>query len=325
MAVAASPRSAAFDALVLGGGVAGLTTALCLLRAGLRVRVAARDFVTGTTSAIAAAFWYPYRAYPEDRVAAWSLTSYRRFAELARTTPEAGVLIREALEVFPHDAPAPAWAAGLPDFELLGPDALPPPFRAGHRFTAYVVETPIYLPWLRRQVEALGGELVVRTYTDLAEALRECPRVVHCTGLGARELAPDPSVYAIRGQIVRVKNPGLSRVLLDEHRGEGITYIVPRSADVVLGGTSDERQEDTTPDPACTQAILDRAARLEPVLRGAVPLSVAVGLRPARPTVRLELERREGAAIVHNYGHGGAGITLSWGCAEEAADLLLRS
>ncbi|MFY0541248.1 FAD-dependent oxidoreductase [Nannocystis pusilla] len=72
---------------MLGGGVAGLTTALCLLRAGKRVRVAARAYIAGTTSAVAAAFWYPYRAYPEAMVAPWARTSYARFAELTRTAP----------------------------------------------------------------------------------------------------------------------------------------------------------------------------------------------------------------------------------------------
>lgn len=48
-----------------------------------------------------------------------------------------------------------------------------------------------------------------------------------------------------------------------------------------------------------------------------------VGLRPARdPGVRVEREvTARGGVLVHNYGHGGAGVTVAWGCAEEAAAL----
>lgn len=312
------------DALVLGGGVLGLSTAACLLAAGQRVRVCARAFVAGTTSSVAGAFWYPYRAFPEDRVAPWARASYLRFADLTRD-PTTGVRAREALEVFPAPAPAPAWARDLPDFTEVGPEALPPGFLAGHRFTTHVVETGVYLPWLLRQVESAGAELVVRSYNDLDEALAECPRVVNCAGLGARELAPDPSLYPVRGQLVRAENPGISRVWIDEHSGGGITYIVPRSDDVILGGTADEHAEDTTPDPERTRQIVARCARLEPALADAAIRSVVVGLRPVRPAVRLEPQRRRGGLVVHNYGHGGAGVTLSWGCAEAAAELLLRT
>ena len=318
--------SASIDVLVVGGGVSGLTTALCLLRAGLRVRVAARAYVAGTTSAIAAAFWYPYRVFPEALVTGWARASYARFAELAASCPDAGVTRHEAVEVFPAaHGPLPAWVAALPDFAEVGPGELPPSYRAGHRFGSYVIETPIYLPWLIRQVESAGGILTARAYVDLDEALRDCSQVVDCTGLDARRVVPDANVYPIRGQLVRVKNPGLSRVWIDEHSSTGITYVVPRSRDVVLGGTADERVEDLTPDPASTRAILERCARLEPALAGAVPLSVAVGLRPGRPAVRVDREARGRGLIVHNYGHGGAGVTLSWGCAAAAADLLLHS
>jgi D-amino-acid oxidase len=49
-----------------------------------------------------------------------------------------------------------------------------------------------------------------------------------------------------------------------------------------------------------------------------------VGLRPARPGDRLELDAIGGTAVVHNYGHGGAGVTLSWGCAEAVRDLVAQ-
>jgi D-amino-acid oxidase len=65
--------------------------------------------------------------------------------------------------------------------------------------------------------------------------------------------------------------------------------------------------------------MLARARRLLPVLADAEVLRTLVGLRPARPTIRLEPELRPAGPILHCYGHGGAGISLSWGCAEEVA------
>ena len=48
-----------------------------------------------------------------------------------------------------------------------------------------------------------------------------------------------------------------------------------------------------------------------------------VGLRPGRPEIRLEREdAANGPPRIHNYGHGGSGITLSWGCAEETLRLV---
>ena len=76
--------------IVVGAGVVGLTCAVRLLEAGLRVDVVARDLPLETTSAVAAALWYPYRALPQDRVTAWAATSYAVFAALTRGRPEAG-------------------------------------------------------------------------------------------------------------------------------------------------------------------------------------------------------------------------------------------
>lgn len=313
------------EVLVIGGGVVGLSAAIALLEAGYSVCVAARELGEGTTSAVAAAFWYPYRAYPEDQVTRLAAVSLRRFAALV-DDPRAGVLRREALEIYPARVAAPAWSSAAEDFEDAAAELLPRGYGFGHRFHTAVVETPIYLEWLHARVLALGGRIERRALASLDAALAECPRVVNCAGLGARALTGDALLHPVRGQVVRVENLGFTRVWIDEHSGPEITYIVPRSRDVVLGGSSEEHQEDRTPDPRLTREIVARCAVLEPRLAEARILSVAVGLRPARSPLRLEVERqgspRGDGLVVHNYGHGGAGVTLSWGCAEAVRDLL---
>jgi D-amino-acid oxidase len=177
---------------------------------------------------------------------------------------------------------------------------------------------PRYLAWLQGRLQALGGTLELRALRSLDEALDAAATVVNCAGLGARELCADARLQPVRGQVVRVAQPGLRRFLVDDYGPEGMTYVIPRCGDVVLGGTAEEGAEDLRPDPDAAAAILRRAVVLEPALAGAAVLGTAVGLRPCRDSVRLEPELRgPGRRVVHNYGHGGAGVTLSWGCALE--------
>ncbi len=177
--------------------------------------------------------------------------------------------------------------------------------------------------------------------------------VVNCAGLGARELAHDAEVSAARGQVARVAQNGFHKVLVQNTKGRP-TYIVPRIDDIVLGGTFDVGAEDTTPVPATRADILmrcaelalradprfamslaalaggsfaaDFAARLAPAYAETPPAVIreeVVGLRPIRPRVRVESEQfAPGRSVIHNYGHGGAGITLSWGCSGEVVDLV---
>ena len=141
------------------------------------------------------------------------------------------------------------------------------------------------------------------------------PLVVNCSGLGARRLADDPTSVPVRGQVVVVEQVGLDEWWLAE---DGPTYVIPRTDDIVLGGTDDEGEWSRTPTPEVAAGILRRATELVPRLRGARVLRHRVGLRPTRPEIRLE---RVGD-VVHCYGHGGAGVTLSWGCADEVTRLV---
>jgi D-amino-acid oxidase len=292
---------------VVGAGVVGLTTAVALRSVGVEADVVARDLPEQTTSAIAAALWYPYRALPADRVTAWSAATYGELARLA-DVPGAGVRMLEGTEALDDGAPDPWWRDAVPDLQRTD---------EGLRLAAPVVDMSVHLPWLADDLRAAGGRIEQRVIRSLGE-LDGADAVVNCAGLGARELAGDGSLTAIRGQIVRVDVPDVSEWLVDQRDPERLVYVVPRERDVVLGGTAQEGDEDLEPDPATTEAIRARCAERFPGIDRAPIVSTAVGLRPARPSVRLE---REGG-VVHCYGHGGAGVTLAFGCAVEVAALL---
>ncbi|GAA4695064.1 FAD-dependent oxidoreductase [Nocardioides conyzicola] len=302
---------AAERVIVVGAGVIGLTCAVRLLEAGVRVDVVARDLPRETTSAVAAAIWYPYRALPQERVTAWARTSYAVFDALADTDPEGGVRLLPGTEVLATRQPDPWWRSAVPT--LANTDDVPDGWAAGWSFTTPVVDMSVYLGWLAGRVEQLGGTITRLNLSGLPTA----GLVVNCSGLGARLLGADRTVVPVRGQVVVVEQFGLERWWLDSL---GPTYVVPRERDVVVGGTDIEGDWSRTPSPETATRILARAARLVPELRRARVLQHKVGLRPVRPAVRLE---RVGD-VVHCYGHGGAGVTLSWGVADEVVSLVER-
>jgi D-amino-acid oxidase len=313
------------DIIVIGGGVSGLSCAYELALAHRRVEVWTAVPPEATTSRVAAAFWHPYRADPIERVGPWAALSYERFASMASDPtigPVAGVSMRDAIELFVERTPDPPWARYVDMFRHAIPEELPPGYAHGVVFESPMIEMPIYLRWLVGQLRRLGVEIVQRRLDTLAPALLQARVVVNCTGLGARELVPDPRMYAVRGQIVHCRRAGLDRIMVAD-RGAGLSYIVPRSEDVVLGGVADEHDESLDVNPEQSESIVSRCVELEPALAQAEVLGVSVGLRPCRDVVRLEQEVIDGTLVVHDYGHGGAGVTLSWGCAQDVRDRVL--
>ncbi len=298
----------------------GLTTAISLREAGIDAGIVTAELPPATTSSVAAALWYPYKAYPEDRVLSWGRRTFAVLEELSGT-PESGVLMREGVEIWHEQVPDPWWATAVPGVRRCREDELPQGYRDGHAFVAPVIEMPIYLGYLMDRFIDAGGSVEIRSLSSLDEAAGEARVVVNCAGLGARDLVGDTSMEPIRGQIVRVSNPGLERFVLDEENPDGVTYIIPRSLDCILGGTADDGEWDLEPNPDTASGILRRCTGLEPRLRGVEVLEHRVGLRPGRPEIRLEREDGD-LPRIHNYGHGGSGITLSWGCADETLGLV---
>jgi D-amino-acid oxidase len=313
----------AVDIVVVGAGVVGLTTAISLAEAGLSTRVVAAEPPSAVTSVAAGAIWGPVRCGPADRCHDWARTGLAVLSAL--TDEESAGVHRLSGRVVGRTADTPpAWGDLLSDARLLPAEERPAGFAFGWSYTAPAVNMPVYLEYLLGRYARAGGTVGYATVASLASA--DAPAVVNCTGIGARSLVPDASVVPVRGQIVVVENPGVSEFYIDHGApgGSDYVYAFPHGDVVVLGGTAEEGASDWAPRPEVSARILRDCAAVFPGLRGARVVAERVGLRPCRPEVRLESEPLPGGRTLwHNYGHGGAGVTLSWGCARELTDAVL--
>jgi D-amino-acid oxidase len=306
------------EALVIGCGVSGLTTAVCLSEAGIPVHIWTEAMPAATTSAAAGAQWGPYMVEPWARVREWSRRTLEVLRDLAQS-PGTGVSDVEGVEASRQLAPEPPWADLLPGLRRCDREELPPGFFDGWRSRVPLVDMPIYLDYLLDRFRSGGGQVSVRPVKSLSEAARQASVVVNCSGVDARALVPDDGVTPIRGQLVVIENPGIEEFFSeDTGPSPDLTYICPHGDSVVLGGTAHDGAWNLEPDPATAEAILRRCAEVEPRVMGSRVIDHRVGLRPTRASVRVDEEMLpDGTMILHNYGHGGAGVTLSWGCAQE--------
>ena len=299
------------DITVVGAGVIGLTTALTLEERGHTVRIVAAATGEATTSAVAGAIWFPYKCGPAAKVPAWAVRT-RAWLESLAGDPEAGIDVLTGYEISRDDEP-PWWAAGIAVERVPAPVTGAP---MAWRYTAPRVEPARFLPWLARRIRAPVEQ---RTVADLAAEPGDA--VINCSGLGARTLAEDPAVSGLLGQIAIALPGGVDRgvTITDDRDPDAIFYVIPRRDELVLGGCAIPATEIAL-DPDRTARILAQARALGlPV--GTIRLERA-GLRPYRAEVRLERDPLV-PRIVHSYGHGGAGFTLSRGCAEDVAQILM--
>jgi D-amino-acid oxidase len=358
--------------LIIGAGVIGLTTALCLRRRGFPVTVIADRFSPDLTSNVAGALWeWPPAVCGShedpaslERSKRWASESYRIFSELAKdadSSRNTGVYLRpSAFYFFASLQPGhSAWTkmqelrARVRGFRhdpaLIREHGVNPEYGVtdAYEYLSPMIDTDAYLPWLRRKLDETGCSFVRdRVEGDLSNttsALKSrfaCDFVVNCTGLGARELG-DPAVYPMRGALVRIVNASLPEGRLqgahcishsESSEAQDIVFIVPRGEDrIVLGGLTEADQWDdkiNLENYAPIREMLERCIRFLPRLKAAAidpSEPVRAGLRPARRgSIRVEADPRD-PTIFHCYGHGGAGVTLSWGSAREITEQLVKA
>lgn len=209
-------------------------------------------------------------------------------------------------------------------------------------FTSVCINTAIYLPWLVSKCLANGVVFRRGVLKHILDAKTMSPgqvdAIVNCTGLMASKLkgVEDKTVVPARGQIVVVRNDAGKMLNLsgtDDGEDEAC-YIMTRAAGggTILGGCYQKGNWDSQVDPNLAVRIMKRAVAVCPALTGGKSIEHldivrhGVGLRPVREGgTRIEREDVGGTPLVHNYGSGGAGYQNSYGCADEAVELILAA
>jgi D-amino-acid oxidase len=314
---------------IIGAGVSGLTSAIVFAERGYRASIFAEETAQRTTSAAAAALWYPYDAEPADKVIAWALETYKVLVDLSRDSVS-GVSMIDLLQCSrTGEIEVPDWAiqfgahrlpvmsSGVETSLVVDPSA----FKSCFTISVPLMDTTIYLDYLANRFEKAGGRINGNVgFDNLEDVDPKFDLVINCSGVGARKLVRDTDLEPHRGQVAIVpKIRDLHcAIVCDE---PPLMYAIPRTQDCVFGGTN-ELSDNRDVDPTATSRIV---AECSGVLNVNWPqvLAERVGLRPFRKTgVRIEHERlRDGRSVIHNYGHGGSGFTLSWGCAREVVHL----
>src|SRR5206468_10512238 len=299
---------------------------------GYRTAIFAKDIGQQTTSSVAAAVWFPYHVEPAERVIPLALETYQVLLDLARF-PESGVSIIESRQFLrTGEIKIPEWAIPLgaqrlssvatglwtvQDRAQRGGYS----FKSGFSLRVPLMDTTIYLDYLAARFGKAGGEIHANVHFEKLEDVdRKFNLVVNCAGIGARELVRDHDLEPHRGQVAIVSRiEGLSSAIVCDDAP--LMYAIPRRNDCVFGGTNDV-SDNLAADPATTSQIVAESIRVLNIDKPHV-LAERVGLRPFRRSgLRLEREHlRDGRTVIHNYGHGGAGFTLSWGCARKVLEL----
>lgn len=325
---------------MLGAGVVGLTTAALLLetRPDLTVTVLADRFTVDTVSDGAAGLFRPsasnFCGPDSSTTKRWVEDSYHHYRKLLAEEDQASTGIKELTAVIlssEHESIVrnSLLEPLLPEYRFLTPEELRAAqggtFKHGCQFRTLLVEDRRYMPYLMRKIEERGGTIRKRSVKALQDLAGEFDIIINCTGLGARELCGDTSLTPIRGQVFKVKAPWIKQCLYADFD----TYIIPGIDYVTLGGCRQFDSWTTTIDKHDANSIWERCLKIMPSLRNAQIVREWAGLRPYRPVVRVEKEcltvRGGGTLkVVHNYGHGGYGVTCAPGTAKEAVRMVLE-
>ncbi len=303
---------------VIGAGISGMSCALLLAEKGHQLHIISKGFSPNITSNRAAAFWFPYHIRNDKRGIDWCIKSFEYYK--ARCSDETGISMKKLVKAIKNNTgDEDTWLDFMPEnsVKLLKNEQAPKGYDIAYETHVPLIETQIFLPWIRKQLEEKHATFKQEEITDIEAINKEYDVVINCSALGSRSLCNDTSLIPVRGQVVLLEPGYPDHIFLDNQTP---AYIVPRKDATIVGGTYEENVFEERTEEESLKDILAKACSVFEGLEGRKVIGNWAGLRPFRPQVRLEKE--EGTNIVHDYGHGGSGYTLAFGCAEEVVKLV---
>ncbi|MEX2586855.1 MAG: FAD-dependent oxidoreductase [Actinomycetota bacterium] len=308
---------------VLGAGAVGLATAVAAQEAGCSVTVYTDRPLEQTTSAKAAASFKPVDVAYNDLAHTMLIASWEGFSRLVNDFPtdDHGVRMHTHWEAFSVPRPLPAYKDVVDSFRQMRAPEVPGGYPFAWQYRTFFIDMSVYLGWMVSRLAGRGGRVVYldAPLASLADAAQlPAPVIYNCTGTGAGALCRDERLRPIKGQVlVTDPIPGMDWSI----SADGF-YVYPRRYDTILGGTTQFDDNSDHVDQSIERQLIERNRRILPGLNASAIRGRYAGTRPFREgSIRLETEDIYGKRFVHSYGHGGAGVTLSWGAAEMALAL----
>lgn len=245
---------------VLGSGVVGLSTARLAQEAGFPVTIYTAALPPDTTSNIAGGQFHPFGLFRDDAVTPEFRAQFARALDYSWRRFQIMVGEDYGIRWLPTyvetDSPDAKTIATFPPINRMLRHAEHPfPWASTLRYDTMYVETGRYLRQMIRDVQIAGGRIEVRKLASPADiaALPES-RVFNCTGLGSRELFNDQELRPARGQLAILEPQPEVRYAFTGGPG----YMFPRPDGLILGGTFELDEWDTTPEPQTIARILAR-------------------------------------------------------------------